>query len=53
MPRTASVGIRIEEELKEVAEEAASKERRSLSSFIEIALIEYLENHGHAKKGQF
>lgn len=53
MVKTASVGIRIEEELKQAAEEAAEKERRSLASLMEIALIHYLEIQGYVKKGKF
>ena len=52
MVRDASVGIRIEKDLKDAAEEAAKDDRRSLASLIEIALIEYLEKKGYLKKGK-
>ncbi len=52
MVRDASVGIRIEKDLKEIAEKAAKDDRRSLASLIEIALVQYLEKNGYLKKGK-
>lgn len=52
MVREASIGVRIEPDLKAAAEKAAKDDRRSLSSLIEIALEEYLERKGYLKKGK-
>jgi hypothetical protein len=40
--RTASIGFRVELHVKEAAERAAAKDRRSLSSLMEKILIEFL-----------
>ncbi len=52
MVRTASIGIRIEPGLKEVAEKAARDDRRTLASLVEKALVEYLIKHEYLKLGQ-
>lgn len=52
MVRDASVGLRIEKDLKEIAEKAAADDRRSLASLIEIALEEHLQRKGYLKKGK-
>jgi predicted HicB family RNase H-like nuclease len=40
--RTATIGFRVEPHVKEAAERAAAKDRRSLSSLMEKILIEFL-----------
>jgi predicted HicB family RNase H-like nuclease len=40
--RTATIGFRVEPYVKEAAERAAAKDRRSLSSLLEKVLIEFL-----------
>ena len=47
MAKTASIGIRIEPELKEAAERAAADDRRTLASFIEKLLAAYLQKNGY------
>lgn len=46
MARTASIGIRVEPELKEAAEKAATADHRSVASLLEKLLVEYLKEHG-------
>ncbi len=45
--KTASVGIRLDPELKEVAEIAAADDRRTLAALMELALIEYLHKRDY------
>ena len=40
--RTATIGFRVEPHVKEAAERAAAKDRRSLSSLLEKILVEFL-----------
>jgi len=42
--RTATIGFRVEPYVKEAAERAAAKDRRSLSSLLEKILIEFLSS---------
>jgi hypothetical protein len=51
MARTAAIGIRVEPELKALAEKAAVDDRRSVASLVEKALVEYLEKQGYMKSG--
>ncbi len=51
MARTASVGLRFLPEVKEAAERAAADDRRSLASFVEKVLVEWLEAKGYLAKG--
>jgi hypothetical protein len=44
--KTAQLNMRIEPELKEAAEKAAADDRRSLSSLIEILLIDHCKRRG-------
>jgi hypothetical protein len=50
--RTAAIGIRVEPEIKAAVEKAAAADRRTVASFIEKILVEYLEEHGHLKKSR-
>lgn len=52
MPRTktATLNLRIEPELKEAAERAATEDRRSVTSLIEKLLAEYLRERGYLAK---
>ena len=52
MTRTAAIGIRVEPEIKAAVEKAAAADRRTVASFIEKILVEYLEEHGHLKKSR-
>ena len=47
--RTALLTMRIEPEVKEAAEEAASDDRRTLSAFVEKLLVERLSKLGYLK----
>ena len=51
MARTASIGIRVEPQVKAAAEQAAADDHRTVASLIEKLLIEYLREHGYLKKG--
>jgi hypothetical protein len=51
MTRTASIGIRVEPQLKAAAEQAAADDHRTVASLIEKLLTEYLREHGYLKKG--
>lgn len=50
MPRTASIGIRVEPELKELVKKAAEDNRRTVASMIEKILVEYLTEKGYLEK---
>ena len=52
MPRTASIGIRVELDIKAAAEKAVADDHRTLASLIEKLLVEYLREHGYLKKGR-
>lgn len=47
MPKTASIGLRTDPEIKEAAEKAAREDRRTLASLVEKALVEYLKKEGY------
>lgn len=44
--QTKALNIRIDAELKERIEQQAAKERRSLTSYVEVVLEEQLKNNG-------
>lgn len=46
MARTASIGIRVEPEVKEALESAAKADHRTVASYIEKLLIEDLKAKG-------
>jgi len=46
MPRTASIGIRVEPSVKEALERAAKADRRTLAAYIEMLIISDLEAKG-------
>ena len=50
MARTASIGIRVEPDLKDAAERAAKDDRRTVASLIEKVLTEWLEQNGYMQK---
>jgi hypothetical protein len=50
MARTASIGIRVEPPIKAAAEKAANDDRRTLASFMEKLLVEWLEAKGYLPK---
>ena len=49
MPRTASIGLRTDPEIKQAAEKAAKDDRRTLASLVEKALVEHLKKQGYLK----
>ena len=51
MARTASIGIRIEQAVKDALEAAAKADRRTVASFIEKLIIDDLEAKGFLPKG--
>ena len=51
MPRTASIGIRVEPAVKEALERAAKADRRTLAAYIEMLIIADLEAKGLLPKG--
>ena len=51
MAKTASVGIRVEPELKEAVEKAAADDRRSVAALWEKVMAEWLTEHGYWPPG--
>lgn len=49
MARSASIGIRVEPEVKAAAEKAAAADHRTLAGLIEKLLIEHLQAGGYLK----
>ena len=49
MEKKATIGFRTDENIKKLAEQTAKADRRNLSSYAEIALIEKLERDGALK----
>jgi hypothetical protein len=47
MARTAAIGIRVEPRIKEAAERAAQKDRRTVASLMEKILVDWLVANGH------
>jgi hypothetical protein len=50
MVRTASLGIRIEPEVKAALEEAARGDRRSVAQYVELLIIKDLQRKGLLEK---
>ena len=48
MARTASLGIRVEPELKERLEQAAKDDRRTVAAMVEKIVADWLETNGYA-----
>jgi hypothetical protein len=44
--KTTNLSLRMDPEVKEAAEKAAANDRRSLSSLIEILLVDYCKKRG-------
>lgn len=51
MARTASLGIRIEPNVKEALESAAKADRRTVAAYVEMLIIRDLEDKGFLPKG--
>lgn len=49
MARTASLGIRIEPEVKAALEQAAKADSRTVASYVELLLIQHLTDKGYLK----
>lgn len=47
--RTASIGIRVQPEIKTAAEKAAQADHRTVASLVEKLLIEHLRDKGYLK----
>jgi hypothetical protein len=50
MNRTALIGFRVEPPVKRAAEQAAEQDHRTLSSFLEKILVEFLYAHGYLRR---
>jgi len=50
--KTTQYYMRMDPEVKEAAEKAASDDRRSLASLIEKLLTDYCKEHGYLKRGK-
>jgi hypothetical protein len=53
MNRIVSIGFRVEPQVKKAALQAAKRERRTLSSFLEKMLIDFLREHGLLDEADF
>lgn len=49
MARTASIGLRVEPDLKKAAEKAAAADNRTLASWIELLMKDALQKPKRAK----
>ncbi|MBP6010627.1 MAG: hypothetical protein KBA31_00220 [Alphaproteobacteria bacterium] len=50
MPKTPSLGVRLDATVKTALEKAAKDDLRSLSSLVEKVLTEWLREHGYLPK---
>lgn len=50
MPKTASIGIRVDPAVKAAAEKAAAADSRTLANWVELVLAERLRKDGYLKK---
>lgn len=48
--KSSTLNLRIEDDLKAVAVQAAADERRSLTTLIEVVLVAYLRDKGYLPK---
>ena len=48
--KTATLNLRVEPDLKKLAEQAASDDHRSLTALVEKLLIDHLKAKGYLKK---
>lgn len=48
--KSSTLNLRIEDDLKAVAAQAAADERRSLTTLIEVLLVTYLRDKGYLPK---
>ena len=49
MVRSASIGIRVEPEIKAAIEKAAEDDRRTVAALIEKVMVEWLQTKGYLK----
>ena len=47
MPKTANLGLRLEQEVKDALIRAAAEDHRSVASYIEVILIRHLRGAGY------
>ena len=50
MTKTEAISIRVEPDIKAAVKKAADDDRRTVASFVEKILVEYLEEQGYFKK---
>lgn len=50
MAKTASLGLRIDPTVKAALEKAASDDRRTVASYVELLLIDHLKKLGYIKQ---
>lgn len=51
MVRSASLGIRVEQLVKDALEKAAKADRRTVASYVEMLIVADLEARGYLPKG--
>lgn len=47
MTKTSAISVRVPDELKAAAEKAATDDRRSLASYVELVLMQHLQDKGY------
>jgi len=52
MTRTTNIGVRVEADVKDAIAKAAEADRRSMSAWIELALIERLQKDGYLPRAK-
>ena len=50
MAKTSAISVRVPDDVKAAAEKAAAADHRSVASFVEKLLTDYLKKTGHLKK---
>lgn len=51
MVRSASLGIRVEPQVKDALEQAARADRRTVAAYVEMLIVADLEARGYLPKG--
>ena len=52
MTRSNNIGVRVEPDVKEAIAKAAADDRRTMSAWIEIVLVERLQKDGYLPKAK-
>lgn len=50
MAKTSAISVRVSDDVKTAAEKAAAEDSRSVASFVEKLLTDYLKKTGYLKK---